>query len=264
MQPNGIVRGAEPISRDASDTHAVLLLHGFNDTPQSMAPLADALHACGWTVRVPLLPGHGRALDAMARGRASDWLAFARAEYDALCATHGTVVICGQSMGAALAALVASELPQLPALVLLSPFIGVPPDLGFKFTVAWLPQLFFPYRVSTGGERSIHDEAARQRALGLGVVTARVLHELRKTALAAQAALPDVRSPVLYLQSREDNRVRVVDGERNFDLLSSPEREQRWLSGCGHIITVDHCKDEVARQVAEWFARWAGEPEMTR
>lgn len=257
---DGIVQGAEPISLDASATHAVLLLHGFNDTPQSMAPLARALHRQGWTVRLPLLPGHGRTLRAMSGGRATEWLAFAQREFAALRHTHPTTVLVGQSMGGAIAVRMAARMPDLEALVLLAPFIGLPRDLALRFRAAWLPQLLFPYRRSTGGERSIHDPVARAQGLGLGVVNARVLGELRETALEAQAALPKVQAPALYLQSREDNRIAVPDAERNFALLGSSEREQRWLEGCGHVLAVDYCKDEVARQVAAWLARWAGAP----
>lgn len=261
LSERGIVIGAEPIALDASRTHAVLLLHGFNDTPQSLRPLADALHREGWTVRVPLLPGHGRSIESLVTARAADWLAHARAEYAALRATHDTVAICGQSMGAALAALVASETPDLPALVLLAPFIGVPRDLAFKFAIAWLPQALFPYRSSGAGARSIHDPEARARALSLGVVNAPILRQLQTSARAAEAALPAIRTPTLFMQSREDNRVSVATGERNFAALGSRDREQRWLTGCGHILTVDYCKDDVARETAAWLARWAGAPE---
>jgi carboxylesterase len=258
--PDGIIRGAEPIALDASPTHAVLLLHGFNDTPQSVGYLAVALHAARWTVRAPLLPGHGRDLRAMSGGRASSWLDGARREYDALRATHDTVVLVGQSMGGALAVQLAVEQPDVPALVLLAPFIGVPSRLSLKFAASWIPQAMVPYRVSTGGERSIHDPDVRVHALGAGVVTARVLHELQRVARRAEAALPAVRAPVLYMQSVEDNRVRAVDAERNFQRLGSAAREQRWIEGAGHVIAVDYCRDEVARATIAWIVRWAGVP----
>lgn len=260
LSPDGIIRGAEPIALDGSPTHAVLLLHGFNDTPQSVGYLATALHAAGWTVRAPLLPGHGRDLRAMSNGRADAWLAGARREFEALRATHDTVVLVGQSMGAALAVMLAAEAPDLPALVLLAPFIGVPRRLSLKFAASWIPQAMIPYRISTGGERSIHDPEAGAQALGAGVVTARVLHELQKVARRAEAALPAVRAPVLYLQSLEDNRVRAIDAERNFRRLGSATRVQRWLAGAGHIIAVDYCRDEVARGTIDWIVRWAGVP----
>jgi carboxylesterase len=260
LSPDGIVHGAEPIALDASPTHAVLILHGFNDTPQSVSSLAAALHAAGWTVRVPLLPGHGSTLSSMAAGRARTWRAHARAALDELRATHETVALCGQSMGAALAVQLAVEHPDIPALVLLAPFIGVPRALSAKFALSWLLQSLFPYRVSTGGERSIHDPAARALTLGKGVVTARVLRELQSVARGAEAALPHVQAPALYMQSVEDNRIRAEDAERNFARLGSRERVQRWLTGCGHVIAADYHRDEVAQQTIEWITRWAGAP----
>src|SRR5687768_12309833 len=59
---DGIVTGAGEIVRSAPGGGAVLLLHGCGDTPQTLYPVADRLHASGLTVHAPLLPGHGRTL----------------------------------------------------------------------------------------------------------------------------------------------------------------------------------------------------------
>lgn len=47
----------------------VLLLHGFTGSPASMRPWAHFLHQRGFTVRVPLIPGHGTK---MARSQQSE------------------------------------------------------------------------------------------------------------------------------------------------------------------------------------------------
>ncbi len=257
MGADGIVIGAHPIRLDASRTHAVLLVHGFNDTPQSLSPLATALHAAGWTVVAPLLPGHGRSLRVLAaESRADAWLACVRDAYASLRASHETVVLCGLSMGGALCTIVAAEHAEVPALVLLAPYLGASWWLNVQLLALWLAQPFTPYFNGSGGARSIHDPEARARALGPGVNTARTLTELRKVAIAAEAALPSLRMPTLYLQSREDNRIGESAAIRHFSMLRSPVREQRWLTGCGHIITADYCRLEVARQVIEWFSRF--------
>jgi carboxylesterase len=192
--------------------------------------------------------------------RAAAWTADLRHEYTALRASHETVVLCGLSMGGALCAQLAATLPELPALVLLAPYLGMPWTLQLQLPLAWLAQLFSPYLTGRGGERSLHDPVARAKALGPGVNTARTLTELRTIALAAERALSAVRAPTLYLQSVEDNRVSAADARRHFAMLGSPVREQRWLTGCGHIITADYCRVEVARQVIAWCAQYAGSP----
>ncbi len=256
---DGIVRGAESVWLRGSDTHALLLLHGFNDTPQSVTPLARALQTAGWTVHAPLLPGHGVDLPTMAAtSRAEAWLACARTSYAALRATHQTVALCGLSMGGALASLLAAEHAEVPALVLLAPYLGMPKRLQLQLPLAWAVHWFTPYLPGTSGDRSLHDPEARARALGAGASTARTLTELRVIAGRAAGVLPALQAPTLYLQSREDNRISVAHATRQFARIGSAVKEQRWLTGCGHIITADYCRDEVARQVTEWLARWAG------
>jgi len=250
---DGAVVGAETVRLVGTRGRAVLLIHGFNDTPQSMAYLAAAMHRAGWTALAPRLPGHGVSLARMAReARAASWRAELAGAYAQLRRDHDHVMVCGQSMGGALAVLLAAELRDLSALVLLAPYVGMPISLQLQIGVAWLLHAWGPYRESAGGERSIHDPEAKARALGPGIITARTMTELRTVARGALSALPRVQAPTLYLQSRTDNRIPGAVAERNFRALGSREKVQRWLTGCGHIISADYCRDEVARQVIEW------------
>ena len=251
---NGVVIGAEPVFLTGKASHAVLLIHGFGDTPQSVRPLADALHKAGWTVSAILTPGHGRPLREYAAADASDWIKHVEQSYRALKAQYATVVVCGISMGAALASILAAEHPEIPAVVLLAPYLVMSREMQIKTLMARLLSFVVPYHENVGGDRSIHDSDARGRTLGTGVVTGRSLNALRMVANRAQQAIPRIQARVLYVQSREDNRIDANDAIRQFGRLTTSVKEQRWLTGCGHIITVDYCKDDVARQVIEWFA----------
>lgn len=250
---DGIVVGAEAIALGETQRRAALLVHGFNDTPQSMAYLAAAMHRVGWTVLVPRLAGHGVALRRMAlEARAEQWRRELLEHHDALRGTHDHVVVCGQSMGGALSILLATDRPTINALVLLAPYVGMPRRLRMQLAIARMLQPESRYRTSSGGERSLHDPDAKARALGPGVITARTMTELQTVAMAAERALGSLVVPTLYLQSREDNRIAPGAAERNFQAIGSQDKVQRWVSGCGHIISADYCRDEVARQVIEW------------
>ncbi len=251
---DGIVLGAGSVELTGSDSHAVLLVHGFGDTPQSLHPLAVALNRAGWTVSAPLLPGHGRPLRAYAASRHEDWLRTVFARYDELQSMHEVVVVGGLSMGAALSVVLAAARPNIRALALLAPYFRMPLPIRVKSAIATLLQFVFPYHPSTGGESSIHDPVARAATLGAGVVTAGLLRQLHRVAGMAERALPSVTAPTLYLQSREDNRIPETAAVAEFGKLGSVLKEQRWLTRCGHIITVDYCKDDVAMQVTGWFA----------
>lgn len=271
LDAQGHVIGAGALQWPAPrpEAPAALLLHGFNDTPQSMAYLAARLHAAGYAVLVPQLPGHGVSLARMARE--AHVTAWQRAVHDArasLQARHDRVFVCGQSMGGALA-IVETVMPRevasreteprkFAALALLAPYIGMTPALQLRTLVATLLQWLLPYHTSTGGERSIHDAVARAEALGPGVVTARMLRGLRHIARAAERVLPQLMVPTLYLQSREDNRIAVSVAERAFAAIGAPDKRQQWLAGCGHILSADFCRDTVADAVIAWFNAHGG------
>ena len=59
-----VLPGAEPWSAPGGP-HGALVLHGFTGCPQSMRGLAQALAAAGFAVELPLLPGHGTAVDVL-------------------------------------------------------------------------------------------------------------------------------------------------------------------------------------------------------
>lgn len=254
VDKDGVVIGAGAVDLEGDPDRAALLVHGFGDTPQSMRYLADALNRAGWTVHVLRLPGHGAPLAEYATATAEDWLDAVRAKYQDMRDRHETVVVCGISMGGALATILAADNPEIPALVLLAPYYVMPRNVFMQMVVGSLVAFPIPYHTNTGSDLSIHDPDARAQTLGIGIVSTRLLGQLRRVAAWARAAVPEVRTPVLYLQSREDNRLLEVDAVEQFARLGSHEKQQRWLSGCGHIITVDYCRDEVARQVIEWFA----------
>ncbi|HEU4630393.1 MAG TPA: alpha/beta fold hydrolase [Gemmatimonadaceae bacterium] len=248
--------GAEPIDLPAPpgarDDRAALLLHGFGDTPQSLAYLAGYLQAAGWAVRVPLLPGHGRTVRRFAASCADDWIAHARGELTDLRRRHARVALVGQSMGGALAAILAAERPAPDAVVLLAPYLAMPARLRHlsRMQALWSPVLPF---LASGGERSILDDAERARSLAYGVVSGRLLAELRAVVERAAAALPAVTSPTLVVQSRRDHRIAPVACERAVARLGARRTRLVWLDEGGHVLAVDRGRERVFALVAAWL-----------
>src|SRR5687767_11596486 len=111
-----VIPGAEPMSVDGGPVGA-LVLHGFTGNPQSMRGLAEALAGAGFAVELPLLPGHGTAVEDMVGTTWADWLGEAEGAYGKLVARTDRVVVAGLSMGGALAAWLASEHPEVAGLV---------------------------------------------------------------------------------------------------------------------------------------------------
>ena len=251
--PDGIVAGAEPIVLEGPGPVAVLALHGFGDSPQSLAYLARALHARGWTVHVPLLPGHGRTLDALAASGAADWERASREALQPLLASGKRVAIVGQSMGAALAALLAAGEPRVVGCVWLAPLLSTTALMERAARLWWLIWCLRPV-LDTRDERSILDPVERARSIGYGALPLRLAPELVRLVHRAINVLPTVRVSTLVLQSRDDNRVTAAGTEAAIAKLGTTDRSIRWVSGAGHVIAVDFGREAVSEQVGEWIA----------
>ena len=245
-----LLPGAEPVALNGG-SKGVLLLHGFGDTPQSLSALAEHLHRHGWAVRVPLLHGHGTSLQAFTSARADEWLSGARTALVELRGHASHIAIVGQSMGGALATILAAE-GGADTLVLLAPYMALPRRAARIGTFHRVVAPFVPYLVSRS-ESSILDPEARRKALGRGLTTPRLLHELSLVVRRARAALADVTAPTLVIHSRNDPRVTAADADAAFAALGSEEKTLEWVERSGHVISVDFDRDLVAQRVITWL-----------
>ena len=89
---------AAPFSADNGPV-GVVLSHGFTGMPASMRPWAEHLAAAGFSVRLPLLPGHGSTWQQTNTTRWPQWYGAVEAAYDELAARCTTVFAAGLSMG---------------------------------------------------------------------------------------------------------------------------------------------------------------------
>lgn len=249
---DGIIRGAEPIHLTGPRRGAVLLLHGYNDSPQSVASLAAVLHARGWSVEVPLLPGHGRTLHAFAQSGAAQWMNAARQELATLRSRHAQVAVGGLSMGGAIAFALAAEVSDVRAVVGLAPYLRISRGLRILEFVIPVAGLAVRY-LSGGGRRSVHDVAASNAMIAYRRSTPRLLAQVDHVAREAFAALPRVRQPVLVVQSREDNRIPAASAIAAFQQVASADKTLHWVTGGGHVVTVDFGHTEVEAFVANWL-----------
>jgi carboxylesterase len=254
---DGIITGAEPIVLHGTRAGAVLLLHGFNDSPQSMALVAAAFHARGWSVSVPLLPGHGRRLQDWAASRAVDWENAARSELAALRSAHAQVAVGGLSMGGALAFMLAAEQPDIRAVVGFAPYLHPSLQVEVLHILAPVASLAARY-LGSGGGRSVHDPVASAAMIAYRRSTPRLVVELEKLTKLARAGLPRLRQPVLVVQSREDNRIPPAAAQAAFDLIGSADKTLHWTTGNGHVVTLDYGHEAIERLAADWLEQRLG------
>ena len=249
---DGIIVGAEPIVLTGTRRGAVLLIHGYNDSPQSLASVARALHARGWSVHVPLLPGHGRTLRIFAESRAEGWVYAARTHLNALQASHSEVAVGGLSMGGAIAMVLAAKNPDVRAVVTFAPYLHASMPLRLLRVLAPIAALGARY-LASGGGRSVHDPVASATMIAYRRSTPQLLIELDRIVRMARTALPRVVQPVLVIQSRDDNRIPPASAAESFESIGSQDKTLHWTSGNGHVVTVDYDHEALEQLAADWL-----------
>ncbi|WP_372699366.1 alpha/beta hydrolase [Arthrobacter sp. JSM 101049] len=235
---------------------AVLLIHGFTSGPRSMRPWADALLAAGYTVSLPVLPGHGTRWEDLAATGHTAWTAAVEDEFDALAATHHRVFVAGLSMGGTLA--LHLGIVRAPAgIVLVNPALSMADRTAvlagaIKRFVASVPA------IANDIARPGQDEGAYPRTPVAAV------HELRRLIGATRRRLDEVRAPVLAYRSLTDH----VVSEPGLDALRRelvgmhpcglPRLQLRFLERSYHVATLDYDADALFAGSVHFFDRLGG------
>lgn len=235
---------------------AVLLIHGFTSGPRSLRPWADALLAAGYTVSLPVLPGHGTRWEDLAATGHESWTRAVEAEFDALATTHRKVFVAGLSMGGTLAlhlgirrdpAGIVLVNPALSMVDRTAPLAGV-----LKRFIASVPA------IANDIARPGQDEGAYPRTPVAAV------HQLRRLISATRRRLDTVRAPVLAYRSLVDH----VVSERGIDALRRelvgmhpagvPRLQLRFLERSRHVATLDYDADAIFTGSVAFFDRLGG------
>ncbi|HTC85081.1 MAG TPA: alpha/beta fold hydrolase, partial [Candidatus Acidoferrum sp.] len=122
-----ILPGAEPFSAPGGPD-GVLVVHGYTGSPGSLRQLAQAFAGAGFAVELPLLPGHGTAVEDLVPTRFEDWAGVAEAAYLDLAARSRRVVVAGLSMGGFLATWLYRRHPEIAGLIVVNPMIEPPAE----------------------------------------------------------------------------------------------------------------------------------------
>jgi carboxylesterase len=242
-----IMAGCEPWSAPGGP-HGVLVVHGFTGNPQSLRGLAEALHDAGYAVELPLLPGHGTAVDDLVETGWTDWTAAVEAAYEALATQVDRVVVAGLSMGGALALWLASRHPEIAGVVCVNPVVEVGAEM-----VDGIRQM-----VDGGFDRipaigdDVADPAGHEEAYD--ATPLRPLLSLADAAAETVDGLPKVACPVLLMTSPQDHVVDPHNSDVVAERVSGPV-ERITLERSYHVATLDYDKDLIFERAVEFAGR---------
>ncbi len=248
---------SEPFDLVGDDDVGVVLVHGFTGSPWEVGYLGAQLAACGYTVRAPLLPGHGSSLDHLDHTRWEDWAEAVERAVDALQVRCERVAVVGQSLGGLLALHLASHRKDVMCVASLAAPLWLE---GLSGRAAHWTRPGGPLaRIRTlpklGGS-DVRDRRSKAENPCYPGVPTRALAQLVTFMKVADEALPAVSQPVLVLHATQDHTAPVACAQRIAERTHA--RRVRILPRSYHLIAVDVERDIVAAEVAS-FLRQTGD-----
>ncbi len=239
----GIIPGAEPVEI-AGNEYGILLLHGFTSSPYEMKYLIKLLKGKGFTIAAPLLKGHGTKPEDLADCKWYDWFEDAKQALFKMRKTCDKIVVIGLSTGASLALHLAAHY-QIEGVVALSPALFLK-EKKAKF-VFYVPSII-KFRKKKNGP-DIRDEAEKQKAVTYHKTPLSAAREVMHLYEHIKMDLPDMYSPLLVIQSRQDHVVDFKSAEWVYEHSSSSVKQFLKLEKSYHIITLDVERDIAFREI---------------
>lgn len=245
-QTTPVLPGAEPFTLGDGPV-GVLLCHGFTSTPQSMRAWGEHLAGAGFTVRCPLLPGHGTRWQDANASTEEDWYAALSAALDDLRGRCTAVVVAGLSMGGTLALRLAQRRPDdVAALVLVNPsLLTERRDAALLPVLARLTPVWAPVAGDVKKPGSV--ELAYRR------LPTRAALALRRLWTAVRADLGAVRAPLLVFRSVTDHVVEPASTRLLLAEVGSRDTTEVLLHDSWHVATLDNDAPMIFARSVEWI-----------
>ncbi|HEV8065737.1 MAG TPA: alpha/beta fold hydrolase [Acidimicrobiales bacterium] len=247
-----ILPGAEPFSA-SNGPNGVLVLHGFTGNPGSMRGLAEAYADAGFSVDMPLLPGHGTSVDDMASTAWQDWSSAAEAALESLAARCDRTLVAGLSMGGTLSLWLAARHPELAGVVVVNPLVEAPAE-------SFIEMLQQTKVAGVDRIPGIGSDIKRPETAEGAYEAAPIDCMLSLFAAVAELTprLAAIDTPLLLLSSREDHVVPPSNGDLLADRYGGPV-ERVFLENSYHVATLDNDADEIEDRAIAFAAKVTGD-----
>jgi carboxylesterase len=232
--PEGLLNDWVATGSGANKAIGVLLLHGYTGSPAAMRPWAEFLNQNGYTVRVPLLPGHGTKPEDLNEVKWEQWAEKVEAELAELRKSCSKVFLCGLSMGGGTTLYVATRHSnELNGIILVNPMIHVA-LIGPK--LAFFLSRFQKMRKSVG------DDIKRPGVTewGYDALPTRGIYQLLKMLKYTRARLHDVTVPMQLFHSVDDHTLPVSNTEIVMKGIGSRIKQRIELTNSYHVATLDY------------------------
>ena len=219
----------------------VVLLHGFTATTAEVRLLADYLSGFGCTLAAPLLPGHGTQPAELNKISWLDWYEAAEGAYLELRGKCTKVFVCGESMGALLALLVASRYPQVDGVIAVAPALQIR-GIG----LSRIMQYFVKFRPKNQAEDNLPWK-------GYTVYPVRGLAQLAKLQSVVKKEQDNITQPLLVFMGGKDASIHPESGKIIIDAVRSSEKELIYMPDSPHVMLLAEDKEVIFQKIHEFI-----------
>jgi carboxylesterase len=202
----------------------ILLIHGFTATTAEVRLLADNLSKQGYSIRAPLLPGHGTTPGLLNKTTYHHWLENVEEAYALLHHKCQTVFIAGESMGAILSLYLAEKHKEIAGVICYSPAISV-----HYLWVSLFARFFISEIPKTGPSDTLPWK-------GYKVNPTRASAELFKLQKIVKNDLGKIQQPVCVFIGGKDIRISPKSGEYILDHIKSLRKEIHLFENSPHCM----------------------------
>ncbi len=225
----------------------VLLIHGFTATTAEVRPLAKRLHARGYSVSGPLLPGHGTTPADANHYTWKDWVTTAEDAYRELSARCERVYVGGESTGGLLALHLAIHHPEVGGVLAYAPALELTLTRGDRLK-AYLAAPFI-----AAVPKGLSDDDIPWQ--GYWDTPLRALIQLLRFQKHVKRRLHQLRRPLLIVQGELDERVPPHVPETIARMVQSSLIEIHWMERSSHVVILDRELDQVAELTLQFIAK---------
>lgn len=219
----------------------VVLLHGFTATTAEVRLLADYLSGFGYTLAAPLLPGHGTQPAELNKTSWIDWYEAAERTYLEIRGKCTKVFVCGESLGALLALLVASRYPQVDGVIAVAPALQIR-GIG----LSRIMQYFVKFSAKNQAEDNLPWK-------GYTVYPVRGLAQLAKLQNVVQKELDNITQPLLVFMGGKDASIHPESGKIIIDAVRSSEKELIFMPNSPHVMLLAEDKEAIFQKIHEFI-----------
>lgn len=232
--PRGFITDWSAVGSGENREIGVVLVHGYTGTPASMRPWAEYLNQQGYTVRVPLLPGHGTKPEDLSEIKWQQWPEKVESELEELQKNCKKIFICGFSMGGGTTLHLATKRSdEIAGIILVNPMIHLP-FIGTK--LAYVLSRLKKYRSSVGDD--IKRPGVTQG--GYDVMSTEGIYQILQMLKYTRANLHKVSVPMQLFHSVYDHTLPASNSKIVMKRVGSVTKERIELTNSFHVATLDY------------------------